>query len=95
MKSTAPYYGKFYDLLDYTHFECSIDNHTGGVGFGFSLGISSFRGDKKDNLYLYLHFTTLTLELEIKELIKLTERIRKCIKLLKVKRGQLRMVSKG
>lgn len=61
---------KYYQLLDYDHFECSIQNDPDRIGLGFTIGSTSFKGDKRDNLYIDFQFLTLTFGIEIKNLRK-------------------------
>ena len=61
---------KYISLLDYDHFEIDIMFNPDIVDFGISLGSTSFKGNKIDNLFVDFKFLFFTLGMEIKNLRK-------------------------
>ena len=56
------------DLLDFDHFVCDLVFHPDRIAFGIEIGTNSYKGGKRDNLYLDIFFLCFTFGLEIKNL---------------------------
>lgn len=61
---------RYYDLFDYHHFECDIMYKPHCIGLGIQLGTNSYKGGKRDNLYLDVQLLYWTFGFEVKNLRK-------------------------
>jgi len=61
---------KYIPICDYDHFECDIMYDTCCIDIGFTIGSSSFKGEKRNNLFFGVSFLFWDLLITIKNLRK-------------------------
>ena len=57
---------KYYLLLDFDHFECGISYDPYCMGLGPRVGSNSFKGEKRDNVFIDFEFLCWTFGIEIR-----------------------------